>query len=360
MDDRARPGTLSCPVSAMCVALLASLAGAIACSPVAADGSTRDGDPAVDQARIGAVGIVIDTSARRIARLVQALGSANNREAEAAADSLAAIGPAATAALIPVIQGNDRQARYLAVKAMADYGPRASAAVPALTVVVEQREYDDQTVDGAIRALGRIGPAAGAAAPVLARLLDEQIEFPRHEGVYEALSAMGPAAAAALPAVLRNLASRGAPMAAARIGGPEALTALERALLTPGWRGTNVGPADIAIAVAAMGDVGLQALERARVADAPSVRSAAIAGYRSSGTAGVSGLVAMLAEPRPCRSEAFSNEPIACAAEAARALAELGPPARAALPALERLLGESPDRRTQNAAREAIASLKKD
>ena len=130
MDDRARPGTLSCPVSAMCVALLASLAGAIACSPVAADGSTRDGDPAVDQARIGAVGIVIDTSARRIARLVQALGSANNREAEAAADSLAAIGPAATAALIPVIQGNDRQARYLAVKAMAD---EASIAVSPTT-----------------------------------------------------------------------------------------------------------------------------------------------------------------------------------------------------------------------------------
>lgn len=333
---------------------------ATACSPDTADGRGTTASPG-DTGHATVVRSPVDVSPERVARLVAALPSADNTEAEAASDSLAMIGPAATAALIPVIEGNDLVARYFAVHAMVDYGPGAQAAVPALTRLVAPGRPNDRTHYDAIRALRSIGPAAAPAAPALVALLDVPINAPDSDTVLAALASIGPGARPALPALLPHLPKRGAPAAVARIGGPEALAALERALFTPSWHwGVKGHLGAVAAALASMGHSGLAVVDRARVADSAKVRAAAIAGYRSLEAEGVSGLVAMLGDARACRFEDFTTEPIPCRSDAARALGEIGPPARSSLPALERAIREADDARTQNAVRRAMADVRGD
>jgi hypothetical protein len=346
-------------------------AGAAALGSAAACGRDRPQRTAAgDDALGGATAVSVDRSPARIARLVAALRGADYGAAVDAVDSLAAVGPAATTALAPLIAGADVRARELAVRAAVDYGPGAAPAVPALVTVIG-RGSDDRAFALAVRALGRIGPAAAPAVAPLAAVLDDPAAFNHHAEVLTALGLIGPGARPGLPSVLRKLDGAGpnsdptrnaAALAAARIGGPDALGALSRELTAP-TRPPRGRPADtVAVALARMGEGGVRVLSRASAAEWPDVRRAAIVGYRTLGAAGVPWLVRALADGRPCRYPygglGDTSDPVACAAEAASALGELGPPARAALPALERLLEGSPDAGVQDAARAAIARIR--
>lgn len=358
-----------CPVaraaSAMTLAIAALVAATTACSPESAGGSpAADKSEAAghDTGRASMARPAVDTSPARIARLVAVLPSANNTEAEAASDSLAAIGPTATAALIPVLEGNDIVARYFAVRAMVEYGPRAASAVPALTAIVERRIYDDRTQDLAVQALGNIGPDAAPAAPAIAALLAAPIHYSDPRYVFTALGRIGPGAASVLPTLVAHLGNAGVPTAVARVGGVGAVGRLEAALVDSAGQVVDVEAwlAEIAVALASLGDEGHAALNRALQAGRPATRAAVIAGYQSLGTSGVPRLAEVLDDGRPCAAEDFTGEPIACSVHAARALERLGTAARPALPALERTMRKSEDAETQDAVRRAMAAVRRD
>lgn len=341
---------------------IAALVGAtIACSAERGGGSPA-ADESNDTGRVSAERPVVDTSPARIARLVAALPSANNTEAEAASDSLAAIGAAATAALLPVLEGNDIAVRYFAVRAMLEYGPRAAPAVPALTAIVERRVYDDRTQDLAIQALGNIGPAAAPAAPAIAALLAAPIHYSDPRYVFTALGQIGPGAAPVLPTLVAHLGNAGVPSAVARVGGVGAIGRLEAALVDSAGQVVNAEAwlGEIAVALASLGAEGQAALDRALQTGRPATRAAAVAGYESLGAAGVPRLVTVLDDERPCAADYFTAEPTACSVHAARALERLGPAARHALPALERTMRESEDAKTQDAVRRAMAAVRRD
>ena len=336
-------------------------AGALACSPEAADGRAATASPD-DTVRGMAARPPVDTSPQRIARLVASLPSANNTEAEAASASLAAIGPAATAALIPVLAGNDLVSRYHAVLAIVEYGPRAARAVPALTAIVGHRRYDDRTQDLAVRALGNIGPAAAPAASAIAALLDAPMHYSDPGDVFAALGQIGPDAAPVLPTLVAHLAMTGAPTAVGRVGGVAAVGPLETTLVESAGQVADVAAwlEEVAVALASIGAEGQAALDRAFRSDRPATRAAVVAGYQSLGITGVPRLVAVLDDRRPCAADYFTGEPTACSVHAARALEAIGSPARSALPALERTMRESTDAQTQNAIRHAMAALRRE
>lgn len=91
-------------------------------------------------------------------------------------DALVRIGEPAVPALIGVLTGTNREMRVCAADALAQFGPAARAAIPALVHAIEHPEPShvaEILVRHSARALGRIGPEAKAAAPALTRLLDD-------------------------------------------------------------------------------------------------------------------------------------------------------------------------------------------
>lgn len=129
------------------------------------------------------------------------------RERETAAQTLGKGGPqtakAAVPALIEALADEDEKVRSAAAFALAEFGPAAKAAVPALTQMIVTADGISGCW-GAVHALGEIGLDAAPAVPQLILLL-------RHGGMIaqqiapEALGKIGPAAQAAVPALVEAL-----------------------------------------------------------------------------------------------------------------------------------------------------------
>ena len=93
-----------------------------------------------------------------------------------AADTLSRIGGLAVPALIDVLNGPNWDMRVCAADALSKIGPPAVAAVPSLIRAIEHPDpqHDAETLRlYAVRALGRIGPEAKAAVPTLNRVLEK-------------------------------------------------------------------------------------------------------------------------------------------------------------------------------------------
>ena len=124
---------------------------------------------------------------------------------EVVADSLRALAAVGQ----PAVPGMIRMLRYeevrpLVARVLAQLGPQAAEAVPALTAALA--ESPPETQREILFALGSIGPASQSAVPTIAHLLKNENPKVRYSAVY-ALGRIGPAAAAAAPAVRANLAS---------------------------------------------------------------------------------------------------------------------------------------------------------
>ncbi|NBO32700.1 MAG: hypothetical protein EBV05_14325 [Cyanobacteria bacterium WB6_1B_304] len=117
-----------------------------------------------------------DALAAAVPALVGLLGDGDHHVVRAAATALGAIGPAddddtvrtVVNALVRVVSATaDAQTHAAALTALADYGPAAEAAVPAL--VRRLRSSAPLVREGAAAALAAIGPEARAATGELAR-----------------------------------------------------------------------------------------------------------------------------------------------------------------------------------------------
>jgi HEAT repeat protein len=151
-------------------------------------------------------------------------------------DALVRIGEHAVPALIGVLKGPNREMRVCAADALGRFGPAARTAIPALVDAIEHPEANDVAeilTRHSVLALGRIGPEAKAAVPALMRLLEKdgrdesdvvgalsRIGAPPvrslldrflHSGdslVAQELASLGPKAALASPALRKALADR--------------------------------------------------------------------------------------------------------------------------------------------------------
>ena len=172
-------------------------------NPEAIDALTKaTTDPAAD-VRAGAMFALRNphvTGKKPIAALAKALLSdtdLSNRVT--AADSLAEIGPAAkdaVPALIKALRSEDRNTRISAAYALQKIGPAAESAVPAL---IEALKDDAIRVD-AVSALGAIGPGAKQAVPAL--LAATKVDpMPKYVATF---GRIGPGAKAAVPFLLER------------------------------------------------------------------------------------------------------------------------------------------------------------
>jgi len=99
---------------------------------------------------------------------IDLLSSIDGRDRTKAARALASFGPAATAALpalIPIVEQGDVNATMDVNKVLASFGPDAAGAVPALLELASKgKDFQQQS---AIHTLAAIGPAAKEAIPLI-------------------------------------------------------------------------------------------------------------------------------------------------------------------------------------------------
>jgi HEAT repeat protein len=206
--------------------------------------------------------------------------------------------PDSVPVLLKKIKGADRETRLQALMDLADHGPKAAAAVPALVQLLHDQDEDFRL--NAALALGRIG---NAAIPALVEALADQDMDVR----YHALSALGwagPAARPAAPVVIKMFAQKDAGLRR------KAAEALGR--ITPDGA--------LEVLILAFGDTD------------PEVRGAAAEAAAKFGARAVPALTEALREKSPLRHH-----------QALAALGHLGADARDAVGALrEVLLGKRP------------------
>ena len=104
-------------------------------------------------------------------RLVR--GDAVNKAVLYALHGLGAEADEAVAALIPLVAFEDSEVSQMAVRALGKIGPRAEAAVTALTAALDSPARNDWDRVTIAEALGKIGPAARAALPALLALIND-------------------------------------------------------------------------------------------------------------------------------------------------------------------------------------------
>ncbi len=234
--------------------------------------------------------------------------------------------------LAALLSDRDPQIAAGAAAALGEMGLQAQAAVPALMIALRSNESLVRAT--AAHALGLIGPAAASAAPeLIARL--EQLQ-PSENGQYLelqwtifALGQCGSKASAAIPRLAllaRGESSQVAFSSLKALGemGPDAVPALLEILQTSGKLRRMA-----ADALARIGPPALSAAPRLREWLGADVHS------------GVRASVALALWKTGERDDAIIQTLIDCLSDdagrlrAVRALAEIGPPAKVAIPALE-------------------------
>jgi HEAT repeat protein len=110
----------------------------------------------------------------------------------------------AVPALVAALDDPEEEIRNLAVMVLANPGPGASAAVPALADRLKEGN-DLRQRRAAAWALGRVGPAAKTAVPALRDLLTEGGDRELRTAAVQALGVLGPDARDAIPQMVRLL-----------------------------------------------------------------------------------------------------------------------------------------------------------
>lgn len=153
--------------------------------------------------------------------LVVAMDRADVPLTKAAAAALARMGPAGARSLARCLENPGGVVRLAAVTALKTQGPIARTAVPALARALEDR--DVKVRDEAAWALASVGPGAHGATGALVSALEKR-EYVLFAAAAMALKNVGPAAKPAVPALLEAL----------RSGTPAEYTAPPLAAIDPG------------------------------------------------------------------------------------------------------------------------------
>ena len=147
-------------------------------------------------------------AAPAVAALVQALHDEDPFLRTAAAEALAAVGPAAEAAVPELVeatmQDDDKELRLQATCALAGIGRRAEFVIPHLLHLLRSSKEEQRLAT--IRALGALGTDA-AVVSLIDLLTDVSGDVAEEAAL--ALGAIGPAAKAAIPALLQMLRAGG-------------------------------------------------------------------------------------------------------------------------------------------------------
>jgi HEAT repeat protein len=152
-----------------------------------------------------------EVAGKALPPLIEALKDKDRRKRDYAAQALYifGIGPKAeaeVASLIKALADKDPWVRYRATRDLQHYYPAAKAAIPALTKALKDSDRDVR--QRAAITLGRFGPDGKVAVPALIQVLKDKSRASLHSDYVEAaaaLGAIGPAAKAAVPVLARTL-----------------------------------------------------------------------------------------------------------------------------------------------------------
>lgn len=138
--------------------------------------------------------------------LTRLLSKGDTGRPSPAAHALGAIGQAALPAVLAVASNPEDARRIDAIRAVAEIGPPAKAAVPLLIQLIRSPSSDHAVQRVALHALGEMGPAAAPAIPDLTSIVvgmdsdEAQIDAAAY-----ALGRLGPLAQPALPALVKHM-----------------------------------------------------------------------------------------------------------------------------------------------------------
>lgn len=149
--------------------------------------AVADTDPDVRREAVEALGNIGPAAKAAAPALVKALDDLQGTVTLHAAAALGRLGAAAVPDLITLMQ-NPKQ-RHWSIMILADIGPEASAAVPALLAVVKS-DAEFEVRREAMLALSVIGPGAAAAIPDLIKILEDETS-PARAGAVFALVKIG-------------------------------------------------------------------------------------------------------------------------------------------------------------------------
>ncbi|MFT5129112.1 MAG: HEAT repeat protein [Rhodothermales bacterium] len=241
--------------------------------------------------------------------------------------------------LVAILKDEEAAPRLQAMGALANTGPEASAAVPAMETMLQTES--GQYARAVIRALGSIG---APAVPALLRVLKDE-SFAQRRMVVQTLGEIGPEAEQAVPALIAIQMRHGdgitheSTAALGRIGLP-AIPALIEALPNPlGGRASS--------SLARMGAAAIPGLLPAMSHQAPAIRRGIAEALREMGPQAQSATPALIA--------ALGDGDAAVRAASASALEAIGSKARAALPTLIATLDDDDATVRVNAAAACLA-----
>ncbi len=205
------------------------------------------------------------------------------------------------------------EVRYHATKAIAEMGPAAEKAVPALREAL--RDTESMVREGAVEALATIGPAALPATPDLIRCLDFK-DLPLNKAATDALVSIGPAVIPFLleaPVVAYEAA--GAKLGFDSENAWDAMAEMNGLVLQPLRR---LGPLAVPVLVSRLGDPKPKAREVAAIL---------LCGIGEDARTGIAALTKLLSDPDASVRLAVIQ-----------GLGRLGPMAREAAPELRRMM----------------------
>ncbi len=160
----------------------------------------KDNDPEVRAHSARALGMIGNPAVVAAEPLAELVADEDATVRRMAVGALANIKPGADQVvplMIKMLSDADPQVLALATHSLAEAGP---SVVPAMIKAME----DEQTVYFAILVLAELGPDAKEAVPALAQALSHEDAEVRHEAA-QALRAIGPGASAAVPDLVKSL-----------------------------------------------------------------------------------------------------------------------------------------------------------
>ena len=260
--------------------------------------------------------------------------------------------------VIELLKSEQEVVRFRAAKVLARIGRKASAAIPKLVELLNDPEGKIQMA--ALEALGAMGPAAKDVVPDIAKKVEgDDVDLAREAA--RTLKALGPAAAPAVPSLAKaldsndqNLCAEAAEALAAV--GPEAVGAVEAIARHLGSansrREERIALLQAASAIGPPAKDAIPVVTKLLGEREVSVRVAAAETLGKIGPGNpdaVKGLAGPLADPK--------NTPLAVQAAVMKALAGMGPGARAAAPDVKALGEKANDPSTKVWAAATLAAL---